>query len=145
VLPTPTSVDGAEQAPTDDPTPVTSGATGPVILVVDDDPLLGRVVEATLDFEGATVRTAHSLAEARDELKPDIDHVVLDRRLPDGDGLELVDELKRACPAARIIVFSAYDLDGGPVDLPRVPKSDVATLVALLGLERPGHQPPAPI
>lgn len=118
-------------------------SVGPVILVIDDDPQLGTVVEACLDFEGATVRTAHTMEAARTELRADIDHIVLDRRLPDGDGLDLLDEIAKLSPRARVIVFSAYDDGGGHVDLPRVPKSDIATLVQLLGLERPDHRPPA--
>jgi CheY-like chemotaxis protein len=114
-------------------------AEGPVILIVDDDPLLGGVIEACLDFEGADVRTAHTLAAARDALVDDIDHVVLDRRLPDGDGLDLLPDVSDQCPEADVVVFSAYDDDGsGPADLVRVPKTDVAALVDLLGLERDG-------
>lgn len=134
-----------------DAQPVTADAeverhadAGVVILVVDDDPVLGKVVEACLDFEGAEVRTAHTLSDAREALHPDLDHVVLDRRLPDGDGLELLEDLDRACPDAAVVVFSAYDDPGGPDDLQRVSKADVSGLIDLLGLERPDHEPPAP-
>ena len=146
MLPPPATVGGesTEVEPTPIATPDDLTVSGPVILIIDDDPLLGKVIEACLDFEGADVRTAHSLDHARAALSSDIDHVVLDRRLPDGDGLDLVDDITRLAPRARIVVFSAYDDGGGHVALPRVPKSDVATLVQLLGLERPDHAPPAP-
>ncbi|MCU1356149.1 MAG: sigma-54 dependent DNA-binding response regulator [Acidimicrobiales bacterium] len=113
---------------------------GPVILVVDDDPLLGKVVEACLDFEGAEVRTAHSVADARRSLATDIDHVVLDRRLPDGDGLDLLSDLAERCPDAAVIVFSAYDDGDGPAGLTRVPKANISSLVDLLGLESMGPE-----
>ncbi|QXC59846.1 response regulator [Aquihabitans sp. G128] len=108
------------------------------VLLVDDDPSIGVVVAACLDFEGAEVRTAHSLAEARELLGPDLDHVVLDRRLPDGDGLDLLPDLAASCPEVPIVVFSAYD-DPAEVDLPHVAKSDIAALVDLLGLEPEDH------
>ena len=117
---------------------------GPMILVVDDDPLLGKVVEACLDFEGADVRTAHTLGAAREELRhlnTSIAHVILDRTLPDGDGLELLDELARHCPDAAIVVFSASDDLRGPEDLKRISKADVSGLVDHLGLEEIGPRP----
>src|SRR3954469_5825359 len=108
----------------DEPRPM---APGPIILVVDDDPLLGGVIEACLDYEGAAVRTAHTLEAARSALSEDLDHVVLDPRLPDGDGLDLLPELRERCPQADIVVFSAYD-DEVPEGVVSVPKTDVAAL-----------------
>jgi CheY-like chemotaxis protein len=107
----------------------------PVVLVVDDDPLLGTVVEACL--EGARVESVHSLAEARKQLRPGLAHVVLDRRLPDGDGLELLPDLAARCPDVAVVVFSAIDDAAEPAGLPRVDKSDIATLVEVIGL-KPG-------
>ncbi|HEX2578533.1 MAG TPA: response regulator [Aquihabitans sp.] len=118
-----------------------AGGAGPVILLVDDDPTLGQVVAACLDFEGAQVVTAHSVAEARAALDPSLAHVVLDRRLPDGDGLDLLDDLRATCPDVPVVVFTAYD-DPSETDLPHVPKSDIAALVDLLGLEPASHEPP---
>lgn len=105
-----------------------------IILVVDDDPLLGRMVGACLDFEGAEVRTAHTLAAARDLIGPHLDHLVLDRRLPDGDGLELLPDLAERCPDVPIVVFTAYDEGDLPDGLVSVPKSDMASLVDLMDL-----------
>jgi DNA-binding NtrC family response regulator len=106
----------------------------PTILVIDDDPLLGGLVEACLDFEGARVLSAHSLAEARDLLDPRLAHIVLDRRLPDGDGLELLDELRGHCPGVPVVVYSSLDDAAEPPTLPRLPKTDIAALVNLIGL-----------
>lgn len=106
-----------------------------VILVVDDDPILGRVVEACLDFEGAEVRVAHTLAEAREVLTPDLDHIVLDRLLPDGDGLELLPDLAARCPGVPIVVLTAYDHLEAADHLPTVDKADIASLCDHLGLE----------
>ncbi|MCU1496897.1 MAG: sigma-54 dependent DNA-binding response regulator [Acidimicrobiales bacterium] len=111
---------------------------GPVILLVDDDPMLGQVVAACLDFEGAEVRTAHTVAAARALLDPSLAYVVLDRRLPDGDGLDLLVDLEERCPDVPVVVFTAYD-DPSGTDLPHVDKSDIAALVDMLGLE-PDHE-----
>lgn len=117
----------------------------PVILVVDDDPVLGRVVEACLDFEGAEVRVAHTLAEARQVLTDDLDHIVLDRMLPDGDGLELLDDLAERCPGVPIVILTAHDDLEGPDHLPTVDKADIASLCDVLGLEELDEPAPLPL
>jgi CheY-like chemotaxis protein len=106
----------------------------PTILVVDDDPMLGGVVASCLDFEGASVLTAHTLADARPLLDEGLHHIVLDRRMPDGDGLELLDDIQARCPEVPVVVFSALDDGAEPAHVQRVDKSDMATLVQVLGL-----------
>jgi two-component system response regulator AtoC len=123
----------------------TTDSEGPVILVVDDDPLLGQVVAACLNFEGAQVLAAHTVADAREQLRPGLAHIVLDRRLPDGDGLDLLPDLAARCPDVPVVVFSAYDDAAGPADLPRIDKADVAGLVELLGLEEPVEDAEGPL
>jgi DNA-binding NarL/FixJ family response regulator len=83
------------------------------VLVVDDHPLLRVGIKTQLTAEpGFEIRgEAGSLAEARQligELKPDL--LVLDAHLPDGDALELLDELKSR--ADRPKVFVLYEQDG---------------------------------
>jgi DNA-binding NarL/FixJ family response regulator len=51
------------------------------------------------------VSQAGSLAEASAMLEG-VDVVLLDRGLPDGDGLELLDPLQEANPSARMLVMS---------------------------------------
>lgn len=69
---------------------------GTHILVVDDEPHVTLVIEHAGDVWGADVSTAHTLAEARKALaaEDDIDVVLLDIRLPDGSGLDFLDELR---------------------------------------------------
>jgi DNA-binding response OmpR family regulator len=77
------------------------------VLIVEDDAALGRVLRDNLVFEGFQV---HWVTEGRDALNasrhgsPDI--VLLDIGLPDGDGLQLVEQLRhvRSVP---IIVLTA--------------------------------------
>ncbi len=64
------------------------------ILLVDDDDLIRTVVAERLKRRGYEVDTARSLAEARAHVKGrQPDAALLDIRLPDGDGTELLEEL----------------------------------------------------
>ena len=80
------------------------------ILVVDDEATFRLLAEEALSSEGFDVITAARLSDARRILEgsmPDV--VVLDRRLPDGDGLSLLDALPP--PPERstvVIVVTAY-------------------------------------
>src|SRR5438445_373810 len=114
----------------------------PVVLVVEDDEAVRGLLRLALELEGAAVLEATSVSQARDELCSVIDAVVLDRRLPDGDGLELVPTIRRECPQARIVVSSAFDDDRGQwPTLPRVEKGDVGALVDALGIGAPRTPP----
>jgi DNA-binding NarL/FixJ family response regulator len=78
------------------------------ILLVDDRAdfrqTFASLLEGQPDIE--VVGTAGSLAEACRELRG-VDVALLDRGLPDGDGLELVGELRAANPSARVLVISS--------------------------------------
>jgi two-component system response regulator AtoC len=82
-------------------------------LLVDDDRTFSAFASATLAREGFAVEAAHSLFEARRALeKLAFDLVVLDRRLPDGDGLAFLPELRTALPRAVVVVVTAHaDID----------------------------------
>lgn len=79
------------------------------LLLVDDDPVFGRVLATALGRRGFHVTLATSVAEGR-ALLPDLhaSHAVLDLRLPDGSGLELVPLLRQRLPQVRIVVLSGY-------------------------------------
>jgi DNA-binding NtrC family response regulator len=63
----------------------------PHALVVDDDPATLSLLASLFERRGFTTRTAASLAEARQNLDPTPDFCMVDARLPDGDGMELLD------------------------------------------------------
>jgi two-component system response regulator AtoC len=78
------------------------------VLIVDDERVFRVLAEEALTSEGFEVRQAPNLAKARAELmrsQPDV--VVLDRRLPDGDGLELLRE-ERHGDGPLFVVVTAY-------------------------------------
>jgi DNA-binding NarL/FixJ family response regulator len=78
------------------------------ILVVDDNTEFRRVFVGLLEEQPdlKVVGSAGSLAEARTMLGG-LDVALLDRGLPDGDGLELMGELRRVNPGARVFVISS--------------------------------------
>ena len=57
------------------------------VLIVDDDPVIARLMGDALMRDGFTIAVAHSLAEARQIAHPDL--VIADVRLPNGDGRHL--------------------------------------------------------
>lgn len=77
------------------------------VLVVEDDREIRALIQSSLSVEGFEVQTAVSLSEATALLRhspPDV--IVLDLGLPDGDGLQLVHEVRRQ-QSVPIIVVSA--------------------------------------
>lgn len=79
------------------------------ILVIDDEPHIRRLLRTTLDRAGYRVTEAGTAREAMSVLpieRPDV--ILLDLGLPDRDGLELV-QLIRKQSAAPLIVVSARE------------------------------------
>ena len=84
-------------------------ATTASILVVDDEPDLRTLYELTLLREGYRVETASSVQEAREQLKAHrFDAVITDMRLPDGFGMELLQDLRDQQRRERCVVMTAY-------------------------------------
>lgn len=66
-----------------------SGATGPLILVVDDERHIVQVVRMNLEVEGFRIITASSGTDALRRVREDMpDLVLLDVRMPEMDGFE---------------------------------------------------------
>lgn len=86
------------------------------ILVVDDHRNIRVSLKMTLEGEGARITEAETIKLAREKMGPlqtiDEDHpfafdcVLLDIRLPDGSGLDLLKELSEAGLASRVIMIS---------------------------------------
>jgi DNA-binding NtrC family response regulator len=67
------------------------------VLLVDDDPDSLDAAKDILESRGHSIRTADSLAGARAQLEAKVpDVLLLDLMLPDGNGLELLDELAKS-------------------------------------------------
>ncbi len=89
--------------------PLNSLPSAASILVVDDEPDLRTLYELTLLREGYRVETAASLGEAREHLQTQrFDVVITDMRLPDGMGMELLQDLRSQQRRERCVVMTAY-------------------------------------
>jgi DNA-binding response OmpR family regulator len=79
------------------------------VLLVDDNTEYVRVFSLTLDWQPdmEVEGIAGTLAEARAMLEG-VDVAILDRMLPDGDGLDLISELREASPGVKVLVMSAF-------------------------------------
>ena len=94
-------------------------------LIIDDDRGFTGVAAAALTREGFPVQVAHSLHEARRHATAaGFDLVILDRRLPDGDGMSFLGELKTALPKARIVMVTAHGDIASAVDAMRLGAAD---------------------
>jgi two-component system KDP operon response regulator KdpE len=85
---------------------MTSSGPLPLVLVVEDELAVRRVLSTSLPAHGFRVVEAEDGASALRQAEQRPDRVLLDLGLPDGDGLELVRQL-RAWTAVPIIVLSA--------------------------------------
>jgi two-component system response regulator QseB len=83
--------------------------TAPSVLLVEDDEVLAELLVRRLGREGYRVRSArdgrHGLSAALTEA---FDVLVLDRGLPDGDGLDVLARLRRVGNTTPVLVLSAY-------------------------------------
>lgn len=79
-----------------------------VLLVDDDEPFRSRLARA-IRSRGYDVREAADAGSARAEAERESPEMaVIDLRLPDGTGLEVVKELKRLDPSTAIVVLTGY-------------------------------------
>jgi two-component system response regulator PilR (NtrC family) len=78
-------------------------------LVVDDEPDIRELLELTLGRMNIDTLSASDLQEARALLgKRDFDLCLTDMRLPDGDGIELVQEIQEQHPDLPVAVITAH-------------------------------------
>lgn len=79
------------------------------ILVVDDEQALRKLLSRIIGLEGYNVLQAGSIKEARAVLSANKIPVVLcDVRLPDGNGIYFITEIKKQSPATEVILMTAY-------------------------------------
>lgn len=87
------------------------------VLLVEDDRELRTTLRESLQVEGYEVAAAASLADAHALLaNTEVDIVLLDLGLPDGDGETLLMALRRGC-STPVIVISARETDDPKIRL----------------------------
>jgi two-component system response regulator RegA len=81
----------------------------PAFLVVDDDVVFRERLARALRARGYDVREAEDAAAARRAVAEEaVEWAVVDLRLPDGSGLDVVRDVLAAAPGARILVLTGY-------------------------------------
>jgi excisionase family DNA binding protein len=95
--------------------PNSAAQSGPVVLIVDDDPRLREYIRVNLEMEGYSVREAGNAEEGLrvlDESTPDL--VLLDVMMPEVDGWELLRRVqeKHGVGTIPVIMFSGRVEEG---------------------------------
>ena len=80
------------------------------VLVVEDDDRVAAALQDVLARHGFVVTRADSVGRARARLADDIDVVLLDLMLPDGDGLELCAHIRSVSEVPILITSARGDL-----------------------------------
>jgi len=79
------------------------------ILIVDDEPDFAESLRDLLELQGCEVRTTgdpETLPALRTQFEPSV--VLLDVRLNNANGIELIDKIRTIWPQARIIIVTGY-------------------------------------
>lgn len=86
------------------------------VLIVDDDPGLAATFATWLRDEYA-IRETHHAEQARTKLDEDVDIVLLDRRMPETSGDELLEEIRESDLDVRVGMLTAVPPDVDVIDL----------------------------
>ncbi|OGF16419.1 MAG: hypothetical protein A2W00_07680 [Candidatus Eisenbacteria bacterium RBG_16_71_46] len=79
------------------------------LLLVDDEESFRKLIARELGHSGFAIETAGSLEEARRRLAESSFHLVLlDVRLPDGSGLDLLGEIRESFPGTEVVMLTAF-------------------------------------
>ena len=79
------------------------------LIIVDDDRAFAQRLVRAMELRGFEVRGGHSVAEGIELIRARAPaFAVVDMRLEDGNGLDVIAELARARPDSRAIVLTGY-------------------------------------
>jgi CheY-like chemotaxis protein len=82
------------------------------ILIIDDELDLCILLSDFLKIKGYNVLNANTMRKAFNQLGKEVpDMILLDLKLPDGDGMSIISKIKKICPQTAICVASAYGTD----------------------------------
>jgi DNA-binding response OmpR family regulator len=87
-------------------------AAAAAVLLIEDDPVIGRNLVAGLDAHGYRTTWARTAASALAQARvSDPEVVLLDLGLPDGDGIDLARSLRSQHPGVLIVILTARSDD----------------------------------
>ncbi len=105
------------------PTPITNAADGAgkleahTLLIVDDDPALRDRLTRAFTKRGYEVTAAGGRTEACAAAKKDSpEYAIVDLKMPDGNGLEVVRDLIAIDPSTKVLVLTGYGSIATAVD-----------------------------
>lgn len=79
-----------------------------LVLLVEDDPILGKSIKNTLELEGLTVLWSKSVSETHGLIESnEFQCILLDIGLPDGNGISLCKDLRKEFSKVPIIFLTA--------------------------------------
>ena len=78
------------------------------ILLVEDDVVFSKMLSRFLERNGYDVIGCYSLEEAEKNLTPAIKMIFTDLRLPDGDGINFLKQVKDILPNLPVVVMTSY-------------------------------------
>lgn len=88
-----------------------------IILIVEDDSTLNELLCVHLEEQGHDPKGAASLAEARSVLRDaPVEAVLLDYQLPDGNGLQLLQEIREEYSSLPVIMITGADNTTLPIE-----------------------------
>lgn len=104
----------------ENPLDISWGTGTETVLLVDDDELILEVGERLLKTMGYKVLKTESGEEAIEIYKKNknkIEIVILDMIMPDKDGGETYDMLKKIDPGIKVLLSSGYSIDGKATEI----------------------------
>lgn len=98
-----------EHSPSSSGQPSSGAQDGQSLIIVDDDKAFLNRLGRAMESRGFQVRTALSVQEGMALIRAEPpDYAVVDMRLEDGNGLDVIEVLKDYKPDARAIVLTGY-------------------------------------
>ncbi len=120
------------------------------LFIVDDDEILRGQLVRSMERRGFDVASAGGFQEALAKVKGPFTHALIDMRLEDGNGLELVTLLRQKNSDIRVVMLTGYGniatsvaaIKAGAIDYLTKPADPDAIEKALLDHKEPLPPPP---